>query len=656
MAKNKDKDRDGKPTLRERFRYWFDNRMANGSLGLIRLLLVATILVIVIIAVLILVLGFSEDGDAGGVFWETMSTVINAWMPSYEDGGIGYLILMAIAAISGLLVTSVLIGIFSTAIEEKITNLKNGNSAIIEEDHIVLLGYVDGEYMLIQQLVDASADDRRCIVIAGAAERSEMEESIRDNVEVPKNVRLVCRNIDIYDPASLRKCCIERAQAVIINPMNDVDTVKAILAVSSILGEVCGKSDMTDKSGMTEKGAADKADKADKSGRKSDDRRVRVYSVVSRARYLLPEAFNSEHSVTQLLANRILSKVIAHSCTQPGISLTLMEFLDYDGCNLYEVGIDGAAGLSFGNLVLRLSGGVPMGLFRDGVYVMNPAPDSTVGEGEKLLVFTDDPDGLTLLEDADVALKVTSDDRPARTQEDIVILGVNEEISTVLEELPANTGRIRIAGADEEAKAEILECVSALRKGDFGSINVEFVRDTVPKHPDSLAAMVKGAGHVVLLNDHEKDEDEADTENIMRLLNLRTIREEQNLSFSITAELRRELSQRLVDSGDSTDFVVASNMVSLFLSQLADRPDLESVFRELLSNKGCEIYLKPASELCLERNVTVREARKAVLAKGYVLLGFMDEEGGAMTPVFNPPLDKALSLDDNDRLIVIGED
>ncbi|MBQ3893888.1 MAG: hypothetical protein II739_01060, partial [Clostridia bacterium] len=42
------------------------------------------------------------------------------------------------------------------------------------------------------------------------------------------------------------------------------------------------------------------------------------------------------------------------------------------------------------------------------------------------------------------------------------------------------------------------------------------------------------------------------------------------LRFSITAELRREISQRLVDSGDMTDFVVASNMVSLFLSQLAD--------------------------------------------------------------------------------------
>lgn len=618
------RNRNEKPTLRQRLRYWFDNRMANGSLGLIRILFAATIIVILIIAFLILALGFSEDGDVRGVFWETMSTVINAWMPSYEDGSIGYIILMALAAISGLLVTSVLIGIFSSAIEEKITSLKNGNSAIIEEDHIVLLGYVDGEYMLIQQLVNASADDRRCVVIAGSAERSEMEESIRNNVEIPEKVRLVCRNIDIYDPASLKKCCIERAQAVIINPMNDIDTVKAILAVSRVLRGDAGK--------------------------------VRVYSVVSESKYLLPDSFVKENNCTQLLANRILSKVIAHSCTQPGISPTLMEFLDYDGCNLYGIDLPEAEGLTFEDASLRLSGGVLLGFCSNGLYRVNPALETIIGHGDKLLVFTGDPEALTLAEEADVVLRL-SDKVPAeKTQEDILILGVNEEITTVLQELPSNTGKVRIAGANDEYKPLIEECVRLLQNGEHRNMSVEMICGTVPDNPETLAEMIHGAGHVVLLNDHEKDEDEADTENIMRLLNLKTIRREKALSFSITAELRRELSQRLADTGDNTDFVVASNMVSLFLSQLADSPDLESVFRELLSSDGNEIYLKSADDLCFAGKITVREARKAALRKGCVLLGIMHEENGVKSPLFDPPLERVISLDDNDRLIVISKD
>ncbi|MBP5766056.1 MAG: hypothetical protein J6X47_03630 [Clostridia bacterium] len=622
------KKKENRPRFRDRFRYWFDNRMANGNMGLIRILVIATILVIVVIAVLILVCGFSEDGDAGGVFWETMSTVINAWMPSYEDGSIGYIILMAVAAIAGLLVTSVLIGIFSTAIEEKITGLKNGNSAIIEENHIVVLGYSEGEFTLIRQLVDASADDRRCIVIAGDAERSEMEEAIRDNVEIPKNVRLVCRNIDIYDPASVKKCCVEHAQAVIINPRNDIDTVKALLAVSSVLGE--------------------------------NDGGVYVCAVVSRASFLLPDGFKNRRGITQLLANRILSKVIAHSCTQPGLSQTLMEFLDYDGCNLCEIGLADAAGLTFKELTGRLSGGVPMGIFREkegGRCVINPDRNLTVEAGDRLLVFTEFPDEVSLGAPVDVPLKVTAEAfRGGLGAGSVLILGVNEEIKTVLEELPYNTGKIRIAGADAEAREEITETCDRLREEGWRDYALEFVRETVPRHLESMAAIIGDSAHVVLLNDHEKDEDEADTENILRILNLRTIREENGLDFSITAELRRELSQRLVDSGDLTDFVVASNMVSLFLSQLADRPNLESVFRELISDDGNEIYLKKARELRLVNELTVREARIAALEQGYVLIGVMDEENGVMTPVFNPPVDRVLKLDDADRLIVIGNE
>ena len=619
------KKKDNRPKFKDRFRYWFDNRMANGSLGLIRLLLIVTVIIIVVISVIILVCGFSEDGDAGGVFWETMSTVINAWMPSFEDGSIGYIILMAVAAIAGLLVTSVLIGIFSTAIEEKITGLKNGNSAIIEEDHIVVLGYSEGEFTLIKQLVDASADDKRCIVVAGDAERSEMEAAIRDNVDVPKNVRLVCRNIDIYDPASVKKCCVEHAQAVIVNPRNDIETVKALLAVASVLEE----------SGSF----------------------VHVYAVVSRASFLLPDAYKKERGITQLLANRILSKVIAHSCTQPGLSQTLMEFLDYDGCNLCEIRVPEAEGLTFGEVTGRLEGGVPVGVIKSGgkECVLNPAADFEVGVNDSLLVFTEFPDSVRLTERTDVAVKVCAEQGGEGTEtESVLILGVNEEIATILEELPYNTRKIRIAGADDEAREEILNTCERLREKGRRNYAVEFVRDTVPRHLESLAAIIEDSAHVVLLNDHEKEEDEADTENILRILNLRTVRDSMGLRFSITAELRRELSQRLVDSGDMTDFVVASNMVSLFLSQLADRPKLESVFRELISDEGNEIFLKKASELRLEKDLTVREARIAALEQGYVLLGIMDDENGVTVPVFNPPLDSALSLDDGDRLIVIG--
>ena len=115
---------------RDRFRYWFDNRMTKGSLGLIRALIIVSFLFAVIIAVLIILFGFNEEGETASVVWDSIATVINAWMPSFEDGSPGYIILISIAAIAGVLFTSVLIGIITSAIEEKIDSLKNSGSRL----------------------------------------------------------------------------------------------------------------------------------------------------------------------------------------------------------------------------------------------------------------------------------------------------------------------------------------------------------------------------------------------------------------------------------------------------------------------------------------------------------------------------------------------
>ncbi|MBR5739651.1 MAG: hypothetical protein IKY02_06640, partial [Lachnospiraceae bacterium] len=208
-------------SLKERLSYWFDNRMTKGSLGLIRVLIIASILLAVLMGLLIIVCGFSEEGEAASVIWDSIATVINAWMPSFEDGSPGYLILMSIVAIAGVLFTSVLIGIITSAIEEKIDSLKRGNSRVLERNHIVVLGFYPGEYTLLNQLVLAAAGDPACVVVAEDMDRAEMEDAIGENLDLPKNFRIVCRTVDITDPASLEKCSVETCQTVIVSPTDD---------------------------------------------------------------------------------------------------------------------------------------------------------------------------------------------------------------------------------------------------------------------------------------------------------------------------------------------------------------------------------------------------------------------------------------------------
>ncbi|MBQ6551517.1 MAG: hypothetical protein IJL78_08935 [Lachnospiraceae bacterium] len=606
-----------KVSFKERFSYWFDNRMSAGSFGLIRLLAIATLFVALVIALLLFLFGLKEDGFLA-TLWNSFVNIINSSLPEYEGEGIGYTVLASVGAIVGLFVTSVLIGIIASAIEEKITSLKRGNSRIIEEDHFVVLGFYPGEYTLIRQLILAADDEPCCIVVAGDVEQEDMEQYIEDNVDIPKNVRLICRTVDIFDPKALERCSLSRCRTVVISPTDDFRTTKALLAVSTILtGEAAGK--------------------------------VRVSAIVSRPEYRFPPSIAAKHNVTTLQTQETIAKIIAHSCTEPGLSETFREVFNFEGSELYLLPMPKAAGITFGELMLRVDSGVPVGLYRNGITRLNVPTETVIEEDDRILVFTETQDSAKFLDMPEMAelpeRKGSASEEPAGT---VAIIGGNDTLEIVLRDLPENLSEVIIAGVPEGQRQEILDIAA-----ERGDLNVSFYPRNISRI-SALSDLAKQAEHMVILSDYTKPDDTADMDTIFRLLNLRDIRTRYSLSYNITAEMRREHNQSLVVTDDNTDFVVASNMSSLLLAQLAESPELITAFQELLSNEGSELFLKTAKQMNCTGEWTVAELRAITLQYGYITMGY--RLTGTSENHFNPPLDEKVTLESDDSLIVIGKD
>ena len=609
-------------TVKERFNYWFDNRMTKGSLGLIRVLIVATIALAGVIAGLIILFKFNIDGEgetisAFSVLWDSISTVMNAWMPSSEDGALGYLVLMSLSAIAGVLFTSVLIGIITSAIEEKIDSLKRGNSFVLEKDHIVVLGFYPGEYALLQQLVLAAAGAPACIVLAEDMERTEMEENIRENLDVPKNIRIVCRTADITDPASLEKCSVETSKTVIVSPTDDMRTIKTVLAVSALLEE---------------KGAPE----------------ISVNAIISKNEHRFPQFIAEANNITTLQTNDIIAKMIAHSCTQTGLSETFREIFNFEGSEFYLVDVKEIDGLTFEELMLRMNHATPVGLYRDGKVLMNPAADYPLRQTDRILIFSEESDSAKL--EASLSPLPEMSQVPQMNREDMtdtVIIGHNESLPIIIHELPENVSHVYLAGqTTSQEELDVIQKVADNRK-----LSLSYYRGN-PRSEKTLLELAQMAEHIVVLNDHSKEPEEADMEAIFLLINLRDIRKRYNLKFNITVEMQKEHNQKLVGRGDHTDFLVASSMASLILAQLAESPELINVFREILSNKGNELYLKNVGLMQLEGEHTIRELRRTMLRQGFVLLGDLNCEKYS---TFNRELEEKITLSTDDNLIVIGE-
>ena len=610
-------DADQKFTPENRFRYWFDNRMSRGVLGLVRILIAASILFAVLVAALIILMGFNGKNETASVFWDGIATVINAEMPFFRDGSPGYLVLMSAIAIAGVLFTSALIGIFTSALEERIHELKQGNSLVLEKGHIVVLGFNSGEFTLLRQLILAAADTPTCIVVAENKDREEMEQRIAENLVIPDNVRIVCRTADITDPASLEKLSVETCKTIIVNPTNDLKTIKAILAVSTLLDE---------------KGTPE----------------ISVNAITSKTEYRFPPSIAEANNISTLETNKIIAKMIAHSCTQTGLSETFREVFNFEQSEFYLTSLAGVGGMSFEDLMVRVDNAVPAGIYREGGIILNPAADLVLEEGDRILIFAEESDSAHLAS-APTGTAPIAEANMSRVAEETqtVIIGSNETLPIILAELPENVTRVYLAGlrANDRVQKELEEVASKR-----GMLIKSIERD--PHSEQALLELAQMAEHIVILNDHDRNAEEADMEAIFLLLNLRDIRKRYKLSFNITCEMQKEHNQRIVVHGDHTDFLVASQMSSLILAQLSENPELIEVFREILSNRGSELYLKDVSLMGLEGSFTVRDLRRIMLKKDYILLGYLDEDKKSH---FNPSLDAVLTLTGEDCLIVLGE-
>ncbi|MBQ1841183.1 MAG: NAD-binding protein, partial [Atopobiaceae bacterium] len=230
-----------KVTGKQRFRYWFDNLMSKGTSSLLLLLGVITAVVSVTGGLLSVALGGADgagDATAGSSIWFTLMHALNTGVLAKEEGTVPYLFVMTIVTLVGIFITSFLIGTISNAIKEKIANLQEGRSTVIEEGHVVIVGFDENVTNIIEELALANENQSDAVVVVMAEhDKTDMEDVIRDRVSDLRGLRVICRSGRPDSTKSLDKCSLDTCKSVIVNLEDDFMTVKTILACRSLLEE-----------------------------------------------------------------------------------------------------------------------------------------------------------------------------------------------------------------------------------------------------------------------------------------------------------------------------------------------------------------------------------------------------------------------------------
>mgnify|MGYP002623056576 CR=1 FL=1 len=589
------------PTLRQIFRYRFDNFMARGGSSIFLSLTLVFLGLLTLFAVIRLILVFTL-GDVGDDVYGTaesnlqygggwLNNIYVVFLQMTDPGNMNHDMLSSaaykvpaiFAGMSGVIMLSALIAFITTALDQKIAELKKGHSKVIAEDHTLILGWNERVVEVIRELVIANeSEDDPCIVILASKDKEEMDDFLKVNMPDTQNTRIVTRSGTVSSLVNLEIVSVEESKSVIVlancnqgasereKLISDTMAIKTVLAVMA--------------------------------ARSSDDVDLNVVAEVfdDRNRDVI-EKIAPEH-VSTIDTNEILAKILVQTSRSAGLSVVYNEILSFDGCEMY-FHHDEWGQSTFGEMAFRWPDAIPMCLrHADGSLAINPPPDTPVQPGDDVLILAED-DSTIDYQSAPVAkpreLPLVDRRRTLEIERELII-GWTPKVPIIVAEYAdyvkdGSEIDIMLREPDETVRGEI-ERIDAELEG----VRIRLLDGDPLTTAGLLAAEPFKYDNIIILSqsDAEGEDERVDSETIVILLLLRRIFEdhqEEVGDIKLITEVLDSDNQVLVASTGVQDFVISNRMVSMVLAQMSEDADIKRVYDDLFQEDGSEIYLKPAS-------------------------------------------------------------
>lgn len=653
-----------KPTLAQICRYKFDNFMSKGGSSLFVILTVVFVLLLLLIGILRGVGELSgmesERGDQAdeGVLREFYLT----WLQMTDPGNMAqdidspwyYKLTAVLAGIAGIIMLSLLIGFITTALVEKMNQLRKGHSKVIEEGHTLILGWSEQRVAeIIRELVIANeSEDSATIVILSETPKEEMDDWLKLVLGDTKTTRIVTRSGSPSSLVNLRVTSIETCKSAIVlasaktdanheeRTRSDAKTIKTILALAMSRGR---------------------------------DNPLNIVAEFHELDHLGIVQPSCPHAITAADANSVLAKIIVQTSRSVGLSIAYNEIMSFDGCEMYFHQPDNGQwlGLTFGAAQFHFPDGVIMGIRRaNGELLLNPDASTSLIDGDDVLILADDDSTIEFRHKPVATAREfpLKDGRLERAIETELIIGWNQKGPILVREysdyvLTGSSIEIIIHEPSEATQTEIAQLEAEIENLTITLINAD------PLEADTLInAEPQRRDNIIILNRSDADTtaEQADANTILILLLLRQIFDKQpdgGVNTRLITEVMDSANQSIISDVGVRDFIISDRLISMLLAQFSEEPDIKRVYDDLFEEDGSEIYLKPASLYFENLPVEVSFADCMALAqkRTEVCLGIKlkasEEDPDANYGVkLIPEKNTRYHLNSDDCLVVLAED
>ena len=620
---------------RDRLRYAVDEFFARGTIALILGLFAVSVLIIIVVAIAIATVGAGDGRPFLQLVWMSLLRTLDPGTMGADEGSAPFLGAMLAVTLGGIFVISALIGIINTGIQDRLAELRKGRSRVIESGHTVILGWNQQVFTILSELIAANANQRgRSVVVLADRDKVEMDDEIRKRIPDTRGTKIVCRSGSPVDLDEIDIAGIQRSRSVIVLAPEidepDIEVIKTILAITN-----------------------------------DPNRRPEPYHVVAEihdARNIEATKLVGRDEVELVVVGDVVSRIIAQTCRQAGLSIVYGELLDFAGDEVYFSSQPALEGLTFGDAQSAFQDSTLIGVAAAaGAVALNPPASTVIGPGDRLILIAADDDTIRATDEraaVDEDAIIVSEPTPV-APEATLLLGWNQRVVQIARELDAYVapGSSLTVVSDDPAG---LAAADLLRDGLVNQ-SLQFVGRS-PTNRDVLDELdVASYQHVLVLSPTDRfDPQRADARTLVTLLHLRDIASIVGHPFSITSEMADVRNRALAEVTRADDFIVSDRLISLILTQVSENKQLNAVFTDLFDADGSEVYLRPASDYVARgRTVTVATIVESARRRDEVAIGYrLRSEAGDASRAYgvhvNPPKRAEVTFEAADRVIVLA--
>ena len=644
----------------KRTQYNFDNFMSKGGfsvfLALLSLFFSAFVLMTVARYVSEWFFPNQDPQDYGGFPWDVFVQLIGL-RDTGDNANLATKVVGVITIFVGLVLFSSLVAFITQQFESRLELLRKGRSPVVEENHTLILGFSDRIIDIVKELVVANeSENDAVIVILSQESKEEMDDFLRNNlVGTIKPTRLVTRSGSITSVNDLSKVGVKVAKSVVIlneakpsdpediKTLSDARLLKAILAVVAANGE---------------------------------DNLPPIVAELYLEQYRRLAENIVPGVVTTLNEADILARILVQTSRNAGLAAVYLNLVGFQGNEFYFYHPDSNwHNLTFGALPFHFSHGMPIGVrHADKTLTIKPSKHYKLADDDEVIILAEDDSTIQFYPQPVVQPKELSYANQSRTlerkTEKYLVIGWNSKAPIILKEYAkylVEGSQVNLVAQDltDEVQAEFDKIAKTYPhiKMEAWQISVNSVEQlvTLNLHEFNSISILAGSG---------ENAEEIDAKVLTTLLELRQVF--QNYTVETGNKVTTELIAEIIDSEDTDlviqagvkDFLLTNQLVSKILAQVSQQPEVISIYRDLFSAEGSELYIKPISlyfpaeqisKLTFADCILAAQHREEVcIGVKFNAIGQQKDKNFGIDLV--PSLHQQLNLTLNDALITLAED